>query len=273
MPAARTSRIGDNMPTSIVSNANLQTILDTLGKTSANIDLTAAITRIAVLPAEVLTAADLYFISSVGQTFQGQINNVQSDIVRTYLLSSFINALNNWCAQYQGYPTLDAYLANINAAPYTLLASPDLAYLYQLTTGGKVLMTAINVFAPVTRYGTGTVGAGAAIALAGNTAIVTATAGTVQGYMPPGSFKANVTTSINGTLSVTVTGTGFHSNGTAAAAQIWTAVLDNKIAGQSVTFNPSTAGDRLAAITNIAGAGTATAGIFTLDTVIERVIA
>lgn len=97
--------------------------------------------------------------------------------------------------------------------------------------------------------------------------------GGAQGYCPVADLRANVTVNINNTLTITVTGKGWDAAGVAHTGRTWTIVLDNLNAGQHADATPTIGGDRLAQITGVAiSAGAATAGAFTLDSVLERII-
>jgi len=95
--------------------------------------------------------------------------------------------------------------------------------------------------------------------------------GSQQGFTPTKGLTANVTTTINDTFTVQVTFDGWSSAGAVVTGHTATATLDNLTAGQSASFSMTTSGDRIRHITAVAStAGAATAGAFTLDSLIER---
>jgi hypothetical protein len=98
---------------------------------------------------------------------------------------------------------------------------------------------------------------------------------TTQGYAPARGLQATATVAINGSLSVHVTYSGTNAAGGAIAGQVGTLVLDTLAAGATTAsgaWTPATAGDRIYSVTAIAYlSGTATAGDFALQSIIERV--
>ena len=171
---------------------------------------------------------------------------------------------------------LNSYLAYQNTlTPFSALADPRLAALYAAYVNGAAgqLLTATNVFAPQTTFGAATVGSGAgAVTYVSAAAIPTANVGSVQGFTPAPGVTANVTTAINNTLTITVTGNGVSSAGVAFTGHTWTGSLSSLGAGASVALTPGVAGDRISAVTACAGSGAATAGAFSLVSVLERVV-
>ena len=93
-----------------------------------------------------------------------------------------------------------------------------------------------------------------------------------QGYVPAKGVSLTVTTAINGTLTVTLTGNGTTAAGATVTGRTWTGTLSSLAAGSVVVLTATTTGDRINHVTAIVGAGAATAGAFTVNSVIERVV-
>lgn len=173
------------------------------------------------------------------------------------------------------FSNLDQYASYANGLTrFACLVSPNLAllqYLYNNSQGG-LLMQPGNVFAPATHFGTGTVAAGAAVTYAGAGAVRTAndTVAGNQGYTPAPGAAVTITQAVTGTLTLTMTATGMDAGGNVVAGRTWTAVLDNAALGARIVLTPAALGDRIASTVSVVGAGTAGAGAFSLDSVLER---
>lgn len=184
-------------------------------------------------------------------------------------------------ASNQGFSSLDKYLSSINAAaPFSGLVHPNFALIsYAVNNGqGTLLLSPGNVFAPLTTFGSAAIGpaAGAVTFQPGSVIpaanVVNSSAyQSLQGYTAAPGAAANITATINGTLTLTLTATGQNAAGQAVTGRVWTAVLDNAAAGTTVPFVPAVAGDRIYSAAGIAGAGAATAGAFSVSSVVERV--
>lgn len=172
-----------------------------------------------------------------------------------------------------GYASLNVYLASLNAsAPASYLVHPNAALLYYLYKNqqGALLLSPGNVFAPQTAFGQSVVGPGAgAVAYTDLSAIPSAnttspTPGmSAQGYTGSKGIALLVTTVVNGTLVVTAA---------TASGVTWTGDIGNKAAGQTVLMTPGTTGTRAYHVTGVTGSGTATAGAFQVNSVLERVV-
>lgn len=181
-----------------------------------------------------------------------------------------------------GYASFNAYLSAQNTpTPYRALIHPNAALVNWLFTGqsGTLLLSPGNVFAPLTTFGTANVGTGAGAVAYTNLSsipavnVVSPTLGqSTQGYTAAPGVTANITATVNGTLTVTLTANGQNAAGAVVTGRTWTAVLSSAAAGATVTFTPAVAGDRIAAITAASGSGAATAGAFTLNSVLERIV-
>jgi hypothetical protein len=109
--------------------------------------------------------------------------------------------------------------------------------------------------------------------LSGGTAALVQTAvGGIQGYTGPATTQATVTTTVNGTCTLTVTANAVDSSGVFHTGRTFTATLSSVTAGNSVALTPGISGDRIMRITGIAVAGTATAGAFALVSELDRII-
>ena len=212
---------------------------------------------------------------------QSMITAAQPDAVNMSIYKSWFESENGYFVN-TGQTSLMAYLVAQNATPYSMLVAPQFADLFNLWQSASAttrsltgLLPANVVFAPLTMFGTATVTAGPTLTITGAAFIltVTDTVGGHQGYAPSTGLVANVTTAINGTLTVTLTASGWNAAGAAVTGRTWTAALSSVAAGAAaVNFTPAVAGDRISQITAIAGAGAATAGAFNLVSVLERVV-
>lgn len=208
------------------------------------------------------------------------ILSVVPNTVLANIYKGFVQGLATFAAK-QGYLSLNAYLTSLNATPYSALVHPNFAlinYLYNNGQGTQLLSPG-NVFAPQTLFGSATVGAGAGAVVytdAASIPAVNVVSGTAymsqQGYVPSKGVSLTVTTTINGTLTVTVTGNGTTAAGATVTGRTWTGTLSSLAAGSAVVLTPTVAGDRINHVTGIVGAGAATVGAFTVNSVIERVV-
>ncbi len=173
--------------------------------------------------------------------------------------------------------TLDLYASYQNALiSDSFLVPPNCGQLYWLSRQSVPagLLKPGNVFAPATTFGAGVVGSGGAVAWTPGpspSSIPQVNGANTQGYTASKGLTATVTTAIGGTLTLTVTGSGRSATGAAVTGRTWTAALDNQAAGAIVALVPAVAGDRIAAITSVAGSGAAASGAFSLQSILERV--
>lgn len=223
------------------------------------------------------------YIAKVGPALGTAAVTAQPDPQNQRIYAPLFSAVTSWLNSADGgnYSSIDAW-ANARRAINPALARfhPNTAKQYMLynQSQGNLLFTPANVFAPQTNYGSATVGAAGVITFtdAGSVPIVNVTTTPIaQGYTPPLGLVANITTTINGTLIITITFDGQSSAGAAVTGRTGTITLSSLAAGaQSAQMTPTIAGDRVADITAVvkSGSPTATAGAFTLDSVLERVI-
>jgi len=156
----------------------------------------------------------------------------------------------------------------------------------------SALQTALNALMPIyNSVATGTISSGFSVTYNGNCAnqampLLTVnpaslTGGTAfayinvlggqQGYLPPALTTAVVTTTFNGTYSLTVNGAAIDSSGVYhAGPRTFTASLSSATSGTVVNLTPGTSGDRLVSVTNLTTSGTATAGAANLVSVLDR---
>ncbi len=218
---------------------------------------------------------------------QAMIAQAQPDLINKSIYTGFFSWLDGYFAANTasligpgGKPAvaLDLYASYQNAQQRSsFLVGPGVAALYFLyrVKSAASLMTPGNVFAPVTRFGTATVGANAALAYTSLAAIRTAndTVNLLQGYTPAPGLSAFVTAAITGTLTITVVANGQDAAGNAVTNRVWTAVLDNLAAyAAPVPLVPQNAGDRISQVVTVTGAGTAAGGAFTLTSTFERAV-
>jgi hypothetical protein len=202
------------------------------------------------------------------------------DVVLKGIFGPFVSALQGVVSS-MGYTSLDAYATARNAAaPYSFLFAPNFALINFLYNSqiGRLLLSPGNVFAPQTLLGIATVGAGATLTYTDLAQIPTTNAVPAppalaqQGYTPAPGVNALIGAPVNATLTATLTASGWDAGGRPVAGRLWTANLGNQAAGATVSFVPAHAGDRIARITALAGAGAATSGAFNIQTVAERVV-
>ncbi len=232
-------------------------------------------------------SGDEAFILDMGPVTDGQIASASPMLRLGAFFGQWMTKLNNHLAKMgagilvgsppaPAFLNLDQYATYQNGLTrYSFLVSPNIALLQWLYNNqqGPLLMQPGNVYAPATALGTATVGAGAgavAFAAGGVIPTVNTPASGQQGYTPARGAAANVTASVNGTLTVTLTASGWDANGNPVTGRNWTAVLGNMAAGQSVSLTPAVTGDRISQVTAASGAGTATAGAFSLMSLTER---
>jgi hypothetical protein len=231
-------------------------------------------------------AGDGTFITTLNGPTIAMLTAASPDKVESGVYSAWLSAVaayirTNASAMMVGplpVTTLDLYASYQNSLTRdSFLLSYDLAYLQFLAgnSAPSLMLSPGNVFAPITTFGAATVGASAAITYTAGAApnsIPTANAGAVQGYTPAPSIKALITTTIGGTLTITVTGTGRTAAGALVSGRTWTGVLDSAASGATITLTPTVAGDRIASVVSVAGAGAAGSGAFTLQSVLERIV-
>jgi len=185
-------------------------------------------------------------------------------------------------ASNQSFSSLDKYLTAMNAAAlFSGLVHPNFALIsYVVNNGqGTLMLSPGNVFAPITQLATGVVGPAAGVVTfqkAGAIPAANVISGTayqsLQGYTAAPGAALSITAAINGTLTLTLTTTGQNAAGQAVSGRTWTAVLDNAAAGVTIVFVPAVAGDRIYSAAGIVGAGAATAGAFSINSMLERVV-
>lgn len=268
----------------MLNPAKLLAILDIVGTSYREANLQATALALAGVGAQIYgDGAAVYgtgneaFILRMASAADGMIEAATPDKVNLAIYGGFFAALNSYLSSAGGsaYSNLDTYLSSLNkAVPYAALASPKAAYLQWLCSSKRAqfMMQPGNVYAPPTTLGTAIVGAGAGVTLttAGSILTISDTVKGLQGYTPAPGLTAQVTTAMSGTLTVTLTASGWNAQGQPVAGRTWTAQLDNLAAGQSAAFVPQVAGDRISAVTAIAGQGSAGSGAFTLQSVTDR---
>jgi len=166
------------------------------------------------------------------------------------------DTLDRFCAYNNGGAVLD----------FTCLLCPEFAEIFYLCKGGPrtfdtaYWLTPTNVFSPViANMGTYTI---ATSAFVDGSAVDLTRYGAVE---PIGKL----TTSTNGTCAITVTG----KNQAGTGSRIWTGAADSETAPFDIVLTPAVGADRLTDVTGIAVAGTATLGVFHIESILERVIA
>jgi hypothetical protein len=207
---------------------------------------------------------------------EGMIAAASPDVVQTGIYSGFVSSLQSEAVKL-GYSGFDAYATSVNtSARFSFLVHPNFALLYWLYRSKLAgsLLSPSNVFAPLTTLGTLTVGAGAgSVTFTHVNDVPTVNAPTQQGYTPAPNGQSLVTTTINGTLTLTITGSGIDSGGVTRTGRTWTCVLSSVAANAApVNWTPTIAGDRIASVQSVSGSGTATAGAVTLQTALERIV-
>lgn len=276
---------GDLMSTA----SNMLAILDALAASYRTNELNAMAARLANLP-EMIRGGDgspgneIYGfgqdqpILTLLPAAEGMNSRAIPNAVLAGIYSGFMSALSSYCSQI-GFASLDAYLTSLNSATrFSALIAPNAALINWLYNRMQpsLLMQPSNVFAPLTTFGTASVGATAGeITYVNMASIPTANVTTgsgQQGYTPAPGCDLVITSNINGTLALTLTGTGMTSAGALVSGRTWTATLDSATAGSTVACTPAVTGDRIASVTSIAGSGAATAGAFAVQSTVERVI-
>lgn len=160
-----------------------------------------------------------------------------------------------------------AYNQNGGATPdWTCLVCPQFALIYYICKGGdpdvwtaSYWLSPQAVFSPL-------------IASMGDYNIATTTYGAGTAVDTTKYAEVNpechVSVSINGTAAVTVTG----KNQAGTAGRTWTGTGDSVAAPNTFALTPTVGTDRLREVTGIASVGTATAGTFHVQSIIERSI-
>ena len=150
---------------------------------------------------------------------------------------------------------------------FTDLVCPEFAEVYYMAKGGDLLdfdsgywPTPTSIFSPV-------------IADMGNYNIATTTF-TAGDDVDTDQYaeiepEGHVSTTVNGTCAVTVTGT----NHAGTTARTWTGDAGSVAAPNTFVLTPTVGGDRLRSIQNIEVVGDAAAGIFHVQSILERAIA
>lgn len=269
--------------------SKLLIILDGLAASFRQADLAAATARVASTQVNVVggdgTTSTIYgtgdeaFILKVAPAIDAAALALIPDTVNKQAYSIPMSAIADWLHTTDGgnFANLDTYATAQNMSSYgTWLTAPNLAYIYFLYNAKLLMMSPGNVFAPATTFGTALVGGTGAITYTSGSNIATvnnAPSGT-QGYVPSPGVTATITVATNGSLLVTVTGDGVSATGVPFTGHTWTVDLSTLSIGTVATFTPTVAGDRISAVTACVSTGTptATAGAFTLASVLERVI-
>jgi len=274
---------------SMISTAKLLLILDKLAASYRTAESQAQSNILAGLELLIIggdgTTSTIYgtgdnaFILKTVSTADAMVTNSSPDIRNGAIYTPFMSTIASYLSSVGGsnYSNLDNYATYQNGiTPNSFLVHPNAAYLQFLNNNkqGIQMMQPGNVFAPLTTFGTVAVGAAGSTTFTHLADILSANAPTskLQGYTAAPGVQAQVTTAVNGTLTITVTGTGQNAAGAAVSGRTWTGVLSSKTVGQVVTLTPTIAGDRIYSVTGVSGTGTATAGAFNLNSVLERVV-
>lgn len=269
--------------------SKLLTFFDDLAASYRAADLAAQSARLAASQIDlsggdgststVYGTGDEVFNEAVGPALRGAIAYFAPDTVNKNGYSGVYNSIAGWLAGTDGggYASIDAYLTAQNTpTKYQYLVAPNTAIEYWLYSSKNLMLSPGNVFAPLTTFGTATVG---------GSGVITFTAGSIinqannvgagaQGYTPSLGIACVITTTINGTLVITVTGNGVTSAGVTFTGHTYNITLSSATAGQTISLNPLTSGDRISQVTAIAKSGSpsATAGAFTVNSILERVV-
>jgi hypothetical protein len=219
----------------------------------------------------VAPAVDAAALKAQASTYNQGVYSSLFSVVTSYLSTvegGSFPSITAW-ATAQNLAVLDSVLFHPNTAQQSLLYNNN---------NGALLLNPGNVFAPQTNFGAATVGAAGAITYTDASSIPTVnnpTTGSIQqGYTPSTGLTVKVTTVVNGTLVATVTFNGRTAGGAVVTGRTGTLTLSSLALGATATMVPTVAGDRIAHVVSIVATGTptATAGAFTVDSVLERVV-
>lgn len=281
----------------MISTAHFQGFLDGMAASYRVTDDTNRSSRLGEMPLYIVGdgglsggtypgCGDIAFITSIYNALTGAIGTSNPPVLSNTIFGGLLQAVEGYIAKLglmlsgNQVATLDQYLSYLNSTPFTLLVDPRLATEYLQYKNGVsgvsnyLMLSPTNVFAPATEFGTVVVGSGGSCTYTNVGSIPTTnnTATGAQGYTPAETLQAMVTTTISGTETVTVTGNGVNSAGAAITGATWTGTLSSETAGSTVNFTPTVSGNRISAITGVAGTGTATSGAFTLQSAVDRVV-
>jgi hypothetical protein len=257
-------------------------LLDSIDASYRTSDAALRLTSVQGMPAKlgtVIDVATMGLVHDLNDSINAVLAAAQPDAINGGIYTNFFNKLAQEISglAISGVTNLNQYATYQNtASAHSFLIAPNSGSLFYLSVSRKpaLILSAGNVFAPKTTLGTATVGAAGVVTFTAGSTILQASDTTlgIQGYAPPTTVLITGTTLINGTLTVTITYSGQTSAGGAVSNHTVNAVIDNLAVNATVSVTmPSS--ERIASISAIAknGSPTATAGAFSISTVLERV--